>query len=75
MPSKNPRINIVVEKPLYGIMRDLAETEGLSMSLLARDLIKEALELREDAALAGLAEEREKSFDRKTALTHKEVWG
>ncbi len=75
MPSKNPRINIVVEKPLYGIMRDLAETEGLSMSLLARDLIKEALELREDAALAGLAEERERSFDRKTALTHKELWG
>jgi len=47
----------------------------LSMSLLARDLIKEALELREDAALAGLAEERERSFDRKTALTHKELWG
>ena len=66
MPAKNPRVNIVVEPPLYGVMQDLAEHQGLSLS---------ALELREDAGLARFAEEREKTFDRRKALTHKEVWG
>jgi hypothetical protein len=40
-----------------------------------RDLVKEALELREDRALADLAAEREKGFDRRKALSHEEVWG
>jgi hypothetical protein len=44
-------------------MQCLAEEEGVSLSMLARDLIKESLELREDAALAAFAEKREKSFD------------
>lgn len=56
-------------------MQDLAEHQGLSLSALAKVLITEALELREDAGLARFAEEREKTFDRKKALTHKEVWG
>jgi Holliday junction DNA helicase RuvA len=41
----------------------------------AEDLIREALELYEDAYWAQLAEERWKTFDRKTALTHEQVWG
>jgi hypothetical protein len=55
-------------------MQGLAEEEGVSLSMLARDLIKESLELREDAALAAFAEKREKSFDPAGALTHKQVW-
>ena len=75
MPTENPRVNIVVEPPLYGLMHDLAQAEGLSLSALARDLIREALELREDVSLATLAEERDRSFDRKKSLSHKQVWG
>ncbi|MFO7983889.1 MAG: ribbon-helix-helix protein, CopG family [Desulfuromonadales bacterium] len=75
MPAKNPRINIVLEKPLYNALHDLAEDEGISMSMLMRDLVKEALELREDRALADFAAEREKGFDRRKALKHEEVWG
>jgi len=75
MPTENPRVNIVVEPPLYGLMHDLAQAEGLSLSALARDLIREALELREDVSLATLAEERDCSFDRKKSLSHKQVWG
>jgi len=75
MPAKNPRINVVLEKPLYNALHDLAEDEGLSMSMLMRDLVKEALELREDRALADFAAEREKGFDRRKALKHEEVWG
>lgn len=75
MPAKNPRVNVVLEKPVYSALHDLAETEGVSMSMLMRDLVKEALDLREDRALADFAAEREKDFDRKKALDHDEVWG
>ena len=74
MPTKNPRINIAVDQRLYGIMHGLAEETGISMSMLARDLIREALELREDAMLAAFAEKRERSFNPATALAHKQVW-
>ena len=74
MPTKNPRINISVDQPLYVIMQGLAEEKGIPMSMLARDLIKESLELREDVALAAFAEKREKSFDPKSALNHEQVW-
>jgi len=74
MPTKNPRVNIVVEPPLYRVMRDLAASGGVSMSTLARDLIREAIDLREDVALAALVDKRMDTFDRKTALTHKDAW-
>ncbi len=75
MPTKNPRINVVLEKPLYETVRRLAEKEDVSLSLKIRDLVREALEAQEDAALAQFAEEREKSFKRSRVLTHKQVWG
>jgi predicted DNA-binding protein len=74
MPTKNPRVNIVVEQPLYSVMHDLAAIEGISMSTIARDLIREAIELREDVALAALADARMKSLDRKAALSNEDVW-
>jgi len=74
MPAKNPRINVVVEEPLYVALQDLAEDEGISLSMLMRDLAKEALVIREDRALADFATEREESFDRDQALSHEDVW-
>ncbi len=74
MPTKNPRVNVVLEKPLYEGLRRWAERDKVSLSLKVRDLVKEALESQEDRALAILAEEREKSFDRKKVLTHEQVW-
>jgi predicted DNA-binding protein len=74
MPAKNPRVNIVVEPPLYNVMHDLAISEGVSMSTIARDLIREAINLREDVALAAFADKRMKTFDRTKALSHKDVW-
>jgi hypothetical protein len=44
------------------------------MSLKVRDLVKEALEIEEDIALAAFAETREKTFKKATALKHTEVW-
>jgi metal-responsive CopG/Arc/MetJ family transcriptional regulator len=74
MPTKNPRINVVLEKPLYNNVERLAERDGVSLSLKVRDLVKEALEIEEDISLSKLAETREKTFNRKKSLKHNEVW-
>ncbi len=75
MPTKSPRVNVVLEKPLYETVRRLAEKEDVSLSFKIRDLVRQALEAEEDAALAEFAEEREKTFNRRRSLTHKQVWG
>ena len=74
MPTKNPRINVVLEKPLYQNVARIARKDGVSLSLKVRDLVKEALEMEEDIALASIAKEREKTFTRKKSLSHNEVW-
>ncbi len=75
MPTKNPRVSVVLEKPLYESVRRLAEKEEISLSLKIRDLIREALEAQEDAALAEFAGKREKTFSRSRGLSHKQAWG
>ena len=75
MPTKYPRVNLVVEPPIHSAMQNIARLEGISMSAVARDLIKEAISLREDVALASFAEKREKSFIRKKSLSHEQTWG
>ncbi len=62
MSTKNPRINVVLEKPLYNSIESLAKRDGVSLSLKVRELVKEALELEEDVALTIFAETREKTF-------------
>ena len=74
MPAKNPRINVVLDKPLYKDVQFLAEKDGVSLSTKARDLIKEAMETQEDIYLAAFAEERERTLDRTSILTHEEAW-
>lgn len=74
MPTKKPRLNVVLETPLYEALSRLAKQDGTSLSLKARDLLRDALELYEDRALSRLAEERERTFDRAQALSHREVW-
>jgi len=75
MPAKNPRVNVVLERPLYEALTRLARRDGTSLSLKARDLLREALETYEDLALDQIAEERERTLDRAEALSHREVWG
>jgi len=74
MPTKNPRINIALEKPLYLLIEKLARQRGLSLSMVTRDLIREALEIHEDAVLSNVAEEREATLTDRDTLTHDEVW-
>jgi hypothetical protein len=74
MPVRNPRINVVLEKPLYHTVAWLANREGVSLSLKVRDLVKVALEIEEDIALSAFAEKRERTFTKSKALKHSEVW-
>jgi len=74
MPAKNPRVNVVLERPLYEALSRLARRDGTSLSLKARDLLRDALETYEDLGLDQLAQERERTFDRSRALSHREVW-
>jgi len=74
MPTKNPRVNVVLETPLYNSVEHLAKRDGVSLSLKVRDLIREALEMEEDVALAVLAEKRERTFSKTKSLKHAEVW-
>ncbi|MEA3313263.1 MAG: antitoxin, RHH family protein [Caldisericota bacterium] len=75
MATKKPRVNVVLDKNIYNVIKSLSGSEDMSMSSTIRDLVKEALELREDIVLSKFAEEREKTFDKSKALSHKENWG
>jgi len=75
MPAKNARVNVVLEAQLYTVVDDIAREEGISKSMVVRDLIREALELREDIALVKFAERRKETFNTNKAMTHKDVWG
>jgi metal-responsive CopG/Arc/MetJ family transcriptional regulator len=75
MPARNPRVNVVLEKPLYEAVGHLAKEEGISLSTVVRDLVKEAIEIREDIDLGRIAGSREKSLKRSRALAHKDIWG
>ena len=74
MATKLPRLNVVLEPPMYFAIVDMAKKEGISLSLKARDLIREALEFCEDGFWAKEAAKRERTFSRKRALSHKKVW-
>ena len=74
MPAKNPRVNVVLERPLYDAIGRLARREGTSLSTKARDLLRDALETQEDLGLGEIAAERERTLDRAASLTHEAVW-
>ena len=74
MPTKNPRINVSLEKTIYDIISEISKRKGISMSMVTRDLIKEAIETSEDVWLTSFAEKRERTLDRDKSLTHDEMW-
>ena len=74
MAAKNPRINVVLEEPLYHSVERLANRDGVSLSLKVRDLVREALEVEEDIAHSAFAEKRERTFTKTKALNHHGVW-
>lgn len=74
MPAKNPRINVVLEDPLYKQVQFLAQKDGVSMSAKVRELLKEIIETQEDIYLAEIASKREAGWKDSKAISHNEVW-
>ena len=74
MAHKNPRINVVLERPLYSAVKKMAEDRDISLSLMTRDLVREALETYEDLGLNDLAESRNGTVETRDFLTHEDVW-
>ncbi len=72
MPTNNPRVNITFDPAIMTLVSSLAKQEHMSVASLAKTLILEALDRREDRALSTLAEFR----DTKTAKRnkHDDVW-
>ncbi|HTZ17260.1 MAG TPA: hypothetical protein VMB78_02345 [Dissulfurispiraceae bacterium] len=75
MPTKNPRINVVLTRKIYADVQMLSKSRGRSMSSVVEDLIGDALEIQEDLALVALAEERKKSLKKSELISHQKAWG
>ncbi len=75
MATKYPRLNVVLEPSVYRCIQQLSHQEGLSMSLVARDLLREAISTYEDIYWVKEAQAREKNFSKRKALHHSKVWG
>lgn len=75
MSTKHPRYNFTCDEEMANALKALAEYEDKSISAVAKELIAEALELREDFYLSKLAEAAEKASKGKPTKTHEEVWG
>jgi hypothetical protein len=75
MPAKNPRISAVVDRGLLKWLRAKAERDGISVSLVVRDLLMRVRDEEEQQYWAAAGEERLESFSRDEALRHEDVWG
>lgn len=74
MATKNPRLMVVLEPPLYQWVKKSAKSEGLSLSTKLRDLVREAYESYEDRYWAREGEKRAKTFKYSQAISHEEFW-
>ncbi len=72
MLTKNPRINITLEASTVGLLTGLAEQEHKSVSKLAKELVLEALERREDIILSAIAKRRDKPKAKR--VKHDDAW-
>lgn len=72
MPTRNPRINITFDEPAADLLNALAKQENKSVSSMAKELILDALERREDIALSALAELRDTQDAKR--VKHEDAW-
>lgn len=73
MPAKNPRLALVLERPLYEWVRRKAKRDGVSLSTEVRDLLREIAEQYEDGFWAREAGKRFSTMDRRRLVPHATV--
>lgn len=72
MPTKNPRLNVVLDPELYEIVEKISKQMDKSMSVVAKELITDALEKHEDLALSEMVMKREAKS--KKTIPHDKAW-
>ena len=72
MPTKNPRLNVVLNKRLYQMVTWLAHRENKSLSEVAKELMEDAIEKHEELLLSEEVMKRE-STSKKT-IPHDKAW-
>ena len=72
MATKHPRLNVVMNDDLIKTLSFIADHEDKSLSVIARELIEESLEKREDYHLSAMAMSRED--DAKEYISHDDAW-
>lgn len=72
MPTKNPRLNVVLDPELYELVEKISKQEDKSMSVVAKELIEDALEKHEDLLLSEIAMKREEKS--KKTVPHEKAW-
>lgn len=73
MPTQNQRVNVTLDKGTARIINSLAKKDpNHSASNVVRQLVLEALEMREDMYLSKIADERYHSNQR--TVSHEEAW-
>ena len=75
MPAKNPRISAVVDRGLLKWLRARAKREGISVSLVVRDLLIRVRNEEDEQYWAAAGEERLETSSRDEAVNHEDVWG
>lgn len=74
MPTKNPRIMVVLEPTLHTWLKKSSKKMGSSVSQTIRDIVRDAYREQEDAYWAAEGEKRFATFDRKKAHSHEDAW-
>lgn len=72
MPTKNPRLNVVLSDETYEIIEKIAKQEGKSLSVVAKELMEDALEKHEDLLMSEMAMKREAKS--KKRISHDKAW-
>jgi len=72
MPTKNPRLNVVLNADTYETIERIAKAEGKSMSVVAKELMEDAIDKHEDLLLSEIAMKREAKA--KKTISHDKAW-
>ena len=74
MPTKNPRVMVVLEPVLHNWLLKRTKAQGLSVSQAIRDIVRDAYREQEDAHWADEGGKRLDTFDNKKARSHEDAW-
>ena len=75
MPTERPRIQVTLDDETSGLLSTLADKQNRSVSAIAADLIREALELNEDQYLSQIADQRYETTQQSGQwVSHEDAW-